>query len=282
MVANLVYRTDDLSRWGLGQGSDLAAVTIDINFWTLWSAIDALQSQVVSNSTTSIDYISTVGNLLYIHLTNHAVEGPFAIPVQFWRPRGNWGPITAYLPLDVVSVDGKLYIVNSALTSAATFNAFATDGAGHFIYTLLLEQPMNELPINGTPGQRLVKLTGSPYTSEWASDLIRMCLFVEGFPNSGELVLQYAVTDHFTLPIGLAGSVVFSLVDATSTAVFVINQNGFPIGQIIFTPSPNEATVVFSATVHCVPGDIITITAPNPADATLANISFSIVGALTL
>lgn len=282
-MTNLVYRTDDLTRWGLGQGSDLGATVIDLNFWTLLQDVTALQALVTSNTTISIDYISVVGSQLYIHLTNHAVEGPFTIPVAFWNPRGNWGPLLVYAPLDVVSVNGALYIVNSAFTSAATFSPFATDGAGHNLYTLLLQQPMNEFPAGGTPGQRLAKLTGSPYTSEWASDFVRLCLFIGGQPSSGELVLQYAVTDHITFPLGLAGSVAYSATDAAAPAIFQINLDGAAIGTITFAPSPSpDATVAFSAAISCVPGNIITITAPSPQDANLANISFSIVAALTL
>jgi hypothetical protein len=280
-MTNLVFRSDDLSRWGLGQGSDLAANVIDINFWNLLEAIEALQSLTGSNATTSIDFISTVGNQLFIHLTNHAVEGPFTIPVTFWNPRGNWGPLTVYTTLDVVGVNGKLYIVNSPHTSASSFSEFATDGLGHFRYTLLLEQPMDELPIDGTPGQRLAKSTSSPFTSEWVTDFVRLCPQVFGRPDSGELIMQYPVTDHIVLPQGLVGSVAFAAADASAPATFQLNLNGAAIGSITFAPSP-DVTVDFPGDVACIPGDIITMTSPVPQDASLADISFAILASLTL
>lgn len=278
-LANLVYRTDDATRWGLGAGSDLAAVTIDLNFWTLWSAVNSLQNS--PSRARGIDFIAlTGGNQLMIHLTDHSVQGPFVVPTEIWNPRGNWAPSTTYAPLDVVSNNGALYLVNVQHVSGATFNAFANDGLGHNLYTLLLAQPQDELPAGGTVGQRLAKSTGSPYATQWESDKVRLALYVEGSPSSGELLLQYASVDHMTLPAGLTGSVAYASVPATAATTFTISQNGSAIGSITFHSSPH-ATVAFPTTVNIVPGDVITLTAPGIPDATLGNISFGIVALLT-
>jgi hypothetical protein len=281
MPTSLTYRTADGTRWGGGQGSDLAAVTIDLNFWTLFAAVEALETSAVVN--VGIDYINQPagGNLFYVHLTNHAVLGPFTIPTAQWNARGAWAPTTVYAAYDVVANNGSLYLITIPHTSASTFSAFATDGLGHNLYNLLLQQPADQLPAGGTPGQRLVKSTSSPYTSEWLTDDIRLALFIAGHPNAGELVLQYVATDHFIFPAGLAGSAVFSNTAATTPSVLQLNKNGATIGTITFAASPH-VTVVFSAAVSCAPGDIITITAPVLQDATLADISLTLVGGLTL
>jgi hypothetical protein len=279
LISNLVYRTDDATRWGNGQGSDLAAVTIDLNFWTLWSAIHSMQLSPISAR--SIDFISlSAGNQLYVHLTDHSIQGPFTVPTEIWNPRGTWLPSVNYAPLDVVGDNGSLYLVNIQHTSAGTFNAFATDGLGHNLYTLLLEQPADELPAGGTVGQRLVKSSGSPFVTTWESDKRVLALYVEGPPNAGETLLQFAVVDHMTLPSGLTGSVAYAGIAASADTVFTINQNGNPIGTITFHTSPHS-TVSFTASINLVPGDIITLVAPAVADATLANISFSFVALLT-
>jgi hypothetical protein len=278
-LANLVFRTDDATRWGAGQGSDLAAVTVDINFWTLWSAIHSLQVSPVAAR--SIDFITLVGgNQLFIHLTDHSIQGPFVVPTEIWNPRGTWLPAVNYAPLDVVGFDGSLYLVNIQHTSAGTFSSAATDGLGHNLYTLLLEQPADELPTGGTIGQRLIKASGSPFNTTWESDKVRLALYVEGLPNGGETLLQYAAVDHMTFPSGLAGSVAFAGVEATAPATFTINQNGSPIGTITFGNSPH-VTVSFSASINIVPGDILTLVAPSVQDATLSNLSFSLVALLT-
>src|ERR1035437_3443367 len=152
MVASLTYRTADGTRWGGGQGSNLAAVTIDLNFWTLFSAIQALEDH--SDVNAGIDYINqpSGGNLFYIHLTNHAVLGPFVIPTAQWNARGPWAATTVYGAYDTVTQGGSLYLVLIAHTSGGTFFSGATDGLGHNLYSLLLSSPANSLPTAGTIG----------------------------------------------------------------------------------------------------------------------------------
>ena len=278
-LANLTYRTDDATRWGSGQGSDLAAVTIDLNFWNLWSAVHSLQ--VSPTPARGIDFIALVGgNQLFVHLTDHSIQGPFVVPTEIWNPRGTWLPFINYAPLDVVGDNGSLYLVNIQHTSAATFSPSANDGLGHNLYTLLLEQPADELPAGGTIGQRLVKSSGSPYKTAWESDKVRLAVYVEGQPSAGELLLQFASMDHMTLPNGLTGSVVYAGIDAVAPASFTLNLNGNPIANINFGVSPH-ATVTMPGAVNVVPGDILTLVAPGTPDAALANLSFSLVALLT-
>lgn len=283
MVASLTYRTNDVTRWGGGQGSDLAAVTIDLNFWTLFSAVQGLQSAASVGA--GIDFINQPanGNLFFIHLTDHRVLGPFVIPSSQWNGRGEWAPLTAYAPFDVVSNNGSLYLITIAHTSVSTFSAFATDGLGHSLYVLILSSPANSLPTGGVAGQRLAKASGSPFVSEWVTDFIRMFVFVSGQPNSGETLLQYTVADHMTLFAGLPGTVIHANTPTQSHVSYTLNKNGSAIGSIDFVgPSPFSVSVTFPANVTFVPGDIITLVAPALPDAAQADISFTIVASLTL
>jgi hypothetical protein len=281
MVASLTYRTANLALWGGGNGSDLTATQVDTNFWTLYEAIVELQNN--PNGFAGIDYIAqTGGNLLYIHLTDHRVLGPYTLPTAEWNPRGQWEPDTLYAPFDVVSDDGSLYIVNVSHTSGTTFSVLSTDGEGHALYTLILSSPTNVLPENGSPGQRLVKQAGSPLTTAWEYDLIRLALYIEGQPTPGEQLIQYCVTDNITFPAGLAGSVIFQETETVSFVQYTLAKNGNPIGSINFLISPaGEITVSFPTAVTCVPGDIITMLAPGTPDTSQANISFSLVAQLT-
>jgi hypothetical protein len=58
MVGSLTYRTDDLTRWGTGQGSDLDAPVIDLNFWTLFDAIRTLEGDQHALSQASTSWLS--------------------------------------------------------------------------------------------------------------------------------------------------------------------------------------------------------------------------------
>lgn len=279
MVTQPTFRTDDGTRWGTGQGSDLAAAVIDLNFWNLFFAIDALEN--APSDAVGIDFINLVGgNQLFIHLTDHRVQGPFVVPTTLWTPRGNYLAGSVYYPLDVVSINGALYIVTVQHTAVDPFNPNATDGHGNFLYTLLLEEPQNQIPTGGTVGQRLVKGAGSPFDVEFVSDKIRLAPQIFGQPDPGELVMQYAVVDHMTFPAGLEGSAFFAGVSPSAPATFSITQNGNSIGTVTFAPSP-AVTVSFPSDIACIPGDVIDLTAPSPKDASLANISFTFVALLT-
>src|ERR1035437_1266084 len=281
MVASLVYRTTDATRWGGGQGSYLAAVTIDLNFWILFSAVQALQNIAIG---AGVDYINQPegGNIFYVHLTNHRVLGPFIIPTSNWNPKGPWVAVTSYAAYDTVTNNGSLYLVLIAHTSGATFSAGATDGSGHNLYSLLVSSPANSLPGGGTNRQSLVKSGSTPYITAWTNDLIRMALYIEGQPLPSERVMQYMVVDDMTLPVGLTGSVVYADTSTALDCSYTINKNGLPIGSINFHgPSPDTVTVTFSSAVAFVPGDFITVTAPSVPDATQANISITLVAILT-
>lgn len=281
MPASLVYRTSDLSRWGGGQGSNLAAGTIDLNFWTLFEAVEALETSQTNSA--GIDFISQPagGNQFYIHLTDHRVLGPFVIPTANWVGRGEWLPVTGYAAFDVLSNNGQLYLVSVPHTSGATFSPLATDGLGHDLYVLILSSPANALPSGGTIGMRLRKSSGSPYKTEWVSDLIRLHVFVEGQPTSGELLIQYPVVDHMTLPAGLTGTGVYNGTAVALPCSYTISKNGAALGSIDFSgPSPETISVTFPSDVACVPGDVITLTAPGVPDANQANVSITLVATL--
>jgi hypothetical protein len=280
MVASLVYRTTDNTRWGGGQGSDLAAVTIDLNFWTLFSAVQALEDHMDVGA--GIDYINQPagGNLFYVHLTDHRVLGPFVIPMGQWQPRGAWAPSTPYAAYDVVSNAGSVYLITIPHTSGLTFSALATDGLGHLLYNpILIAQ--NQIPGGGTVGQRLA--LSSLGTPQWESDFIRLALYVEGQPNPSELLMQFVVTDPMKFPVGLAGSAFYAAPQTNSNVVYTLFKNGAAIGSVnFFGPSPDHISVTFSSIVTFVPGDIITLVAPPIPDAQQANISFTFIATLTL
>ena len=283
MVASLTYRTTDGTRWGGGQGSNLSATQIDINFWTLFSAVQVLEDNFRVGA--GIDYITQPvgGNTFFVHLTDHRVLGPFVLPAAQWNPRQAWRPTTTYAAFDVVSNNGQLYLVAVAHTSASTFSPFATDGMGHLLYVLILEAPSNALPVDGIPGQRLVKSTSSPYTTEWATDFVRLVLYIDGQPNPSETLMQFAVVDNMLLPRGLLGSSIFQQTGTITSVEYDLFHNGNPIGSVTFDgPSPESISVSFPSDVECIPGDVLTIVAPATPDTVQANISFTLVAHLTL
>lgn len=283
-ITTLTYRTADNSRWGGGNGSDLTATQVDLNFWAIFEAILALEG--AQSTTVSIDYITQPenGNQFFIVLTDHRVLGPFFIPTSQWNPRGRWAASTSYAPFDTVSdIEGNLYLVTIQHTSALTFSPFATDGQGHSLYVLIIEAPANNLPTNGVVGQYLVFTGGSPSFAAWRNAYRNLALYIPGQPQAGSVLFQYCVTEDMFFPVGLAGSVVFAAIETLTVVSYPLFKNGNAIGAIIFNgPSPDSIDVQFVEQVNFVAGDVITMNGPSAPDAQQAGISFTLQATLAV
>ncbi len=161
----MFFNTTDLTRWGIGLLRRLHAVEVDLNFWECESRIEALEDH--ASTSRSIDYFTIVGDQLTIHMSDHTLEGPITVPVAAWNRRtdnhGQWAPLTVYNELDIFDNDGSLYFAQITFTSPAVFDANATDGMGHLLYGLLLTAPGDVVPVGGTTGQFLAKLSNADF-----------------------------------------------------------------------------------------------------------------------
>lgn len=101
-------------------------------------------------------------------------------------------------------------------------------------------------------------------------------IFIAGMPVDDATLWRYTALEPFTLPEDLAGSEVDSEVAADDESEFTILKNGSPVATITFAAAATTATFVAAADVSFAIGDIITLAAPTPQDATLANINFSL------
>lgn len=160
----ILYRT--AGPWGSGVGANLAADQVDGNFWDLHTRIQYVELN--SPKPVQISSINSVGNQLYIYMSDGFVHGPVTMPVVRWRFLGDWRPVFFYAVDDVViGPDAVIYIVTWNHTSGGTFDSGASDGLGHNLYTLLLRVPGNVIPVGGSPGYALTKITGANYDMGW-------------------------------------------------------------------------------------------------------------------
>lgn len=166
----MTYRNNDpvSGRWS-GIGADLSAFQIDSNFYELVTRVATLESN--TKFTVSISYITITGNDITFHMTDHTTQGPFTIPPSTFHDRGTWQPTTPYLVNDTFNINGTLYLVIFAHTSAATFDPNANDGAGHNYYKAMISVPGNALPTGGTTGQALSKSSNADYATTWSDKL---------------------------------------------------------------------------------------------------------------
>jgi hypothetical protein len=93
-----------------------------------------------------------------------------------------------------------------------------------------------------------------------------------GSPQANEVVLGYVAPRPFTLPAGASASRAQCITSATATTVFSIQRDGSTWGTITFPPDGIVGTFIASAAVPFVAGERLTVVAPDPADATLADL----------
>jgi hypothetical protein len=102
--------------------------------------------------------------------------------------------------------------------------------------------------------------------------------FYPGVPGSAALVLRFVAPRPVTLPPNLTGSCASAGAAATAQADIDIRVNGISQGTVRFAAGGTTATFIFASQVVLAAGDVLTLTAPATADATLANLSITLAG----
>ncbi len=277
MVDQVTFRTDDGTRWGPGQGSDLTASQVDINFWVLLTAVQALQAEASDHA--SIDNFVIAGNQLFIHLTNHVVLGPFTLPMAQWNFTGAWVARMGYSAFDVFTNGGAVYLVLVSHVSNSLFSPGANDGFGHSFYGLLLAAPPKELPQTGIEGQQL-RWNNSPADVSWQTQTRNIACYLETAPNPVEVVMEYQFTEATTFPMGLPGSQFGATFHPTGDQEFDLFQDGGPIGSVTIHPS-GPPTIVFNHPIDFAIGDVLSVQAPVIQDNHMGRIRLNFVGTLS-
>jgi len=95
--------------------------------------------------------------------------------------------------------------------------------------------------------------------------------------TSGEKILNFVAVRPFSLAANVSGSYCVAITAPTSTAVFYLNKNGSSFGSMLFPSASTSATFSSTATSFLI-GDILSVEAPSPADSTLANVGFTLMG----
>ncbi|HVL73101.1 MAG TPA: hypothetical protein VM434_14630 [Beijerinckiaceae bacterium] len=164
--------------------------------------------------------------------------------------------------------DGKRIVAVHNTTSRAATLRTQTLGS-----TVALR--LGELSIVGSRGTNLVALAASA-----GAGLYDLGLFIPGQPPPGALVFQFVFPRAVSFAAAFAGSAGRAGVAATAPAALTIRKNGANIGTIEFATGAPAATFTGAATSFSV-GDTIELLAPAPQDATLADLSLSLVGSRT-
>ena len=104
--------------------------------------------------------------------------------------------------------------------------------------------------------------------------------FSQGKPDASSSLFRLVAPRAFSLPQNLTGSIAKAGTAATASTVFAIKKNGTQIGTMTFAASGSTASFSFASAVSVAIGDIIDMVAPATQDATLSDISVTLVATL--
>lgn len=103
-------------------------------------------------------------------------------------------------------------------------------------------------------------------------------VFFPGVPTANAIVLLMPFVRTVIFPAGLTNSVGRATVAAAAQTDFVIQKNGSTVATMRFALGATTATFIAASPITFAAGDVMRIVAPNPADATLANLHFTLAG----
>ena len=113
--------------------------------------------------------------------------------------------------------------------------------------------------------------TGTPY------DIIAATY---GTNTASEVTFRMKSPRALTLPTNFTGSTAVAGTSATASAVYIIQKNGSQVATVTFGAGSTTGTFSTQSAISIAVGDQIKIVAPATADATLADIDFSILATM--
>lgn len=136
------------------------------------------------------------------------------------------------------------------------------------------------VPIEGTVAYVQDEDTEYQYSgSAWAlSRPYIVAGFYAGVLEDSALCLRHTFVMAANFPAGLTGSYSKAGTAATAETIFDIKKNGSSVGSITFAISGSTGTLAMASATSFAAGDVLTIVGPSTADATLADVDFSLKG----
>jgi hypothetical protein len=155
-----------------------------------------------------------------------------------------------------------------------TGSAWAPAGGGATIFTQLTDVPA---AYTGAGGYE-VEVNAGATALVFNPKPFDVSLFVPGLPTAGATVLRFVFTRAVSFPASLTGSLAGCGIASTGAKVFTLNKNGSAIGSVNIAAAAVVATFTFASAVSFAGGDILTVVAPTPQDATLADFFMTLLG----
>lgn len=171
--------------------------------------------------------------------------------------------------------DGDIHLFDE--THATQPNKIAVRDNGAWVYLT----PLTGWMMYNVATGKFERFNGTAWSAFNGVTQYIVPFFFAATPLASEILLIHVAGDAFTLPANLAG-ILQSYVGTNPTATFAldIKKNGATIATIsVSTLGVVTATTVGGTTKSIAAGDVITVIGPAGADATAANMSFTVIGA---
>lgn len=99
-----------------------------------------------------------------------------------------------------------------------------------------------------------------------------------GQPGAGATILRYPLPRPVRFPAGLPGSKGVVGTAPSAGVSFSLKKNGVQFATMSFAGSATTATFTAASDTDFALGDVLTVTAPNPADSALADLGLALAG----
>lgn len=107
-----------------------------------------------------------------------------------------------------------------------------------------------------------------------------VAFFFTSTPTTSEVLLLYTASENITFADDFGGSVGDVGVNPTSSFVLDVQKNGASVGSVTIATGGGFTFSTTGGAVSLVAGDQLKIVAPASADATVANVSITLMGAI--
>jgi hypothetical protein len=181
---------------------------------------------------------------------------------------------------------GKLALLYTDGTTDGLFAAAADSGAGAVtsVFTrtgavVAAIGDYNADQISETAGNKIMTAAERSKLGK-VLNLYQLAGSLPGAPTSSQRVFHHLAVAAFTLPQNLTGSAGKAKTQASAQTDFDLQVNGVSNGTMRWAAAGTTASFICAADVSVAAGDEIEIIAPASADATLANLVWTLKGTL--
>lgn len=170
--------------------------------------------------------------------------------------------------------NGDMYIVPSGAGSNPNELAIRDNGAWAYF------TPTEGFLVYVKDTDKYMKFDGSAWADLQTAAKVEFSFFKQGVMTNNELLFRHIVKRAFTFPSALSGSAASAVVAATASTVVTVRKNGTAAGTATWAISGTTATLAMASPTAFAVDDVLTVTGQATADATLADVSMTLVGNL--